>query len=262
MKRLFLFSCIFLFAISVFAQEYGVNYTMAAPTSKTQFFIPKYSTIKVTSTHIDYSVLKDLPAGTLISTAIADPTWLYPVGSTASSTATITTLTSTTATITNGTITTTLTLPGNETFTKTTGNANSTTHSGSFKVTDTLRIGSAQYLLQATINRLNFEGSVSATDTLFGRNAYIYGNKTANNLAEFINDANGSIGDSSAYINKYGNLYCPTVNVTGINSDYLDFGASDTLTYSLGRIVFIAADSSFYGCRSITDAKKYYKINP
>lgn len=134
MKKLVLLFSLALFVISAMGQDYGVNYTVASPAIKAQFLIPKNSTIKVTSTHIDYSVLRDIPAGTLFSTAIADVTWVYPVGYTSVSTGTITTLTSTTANITTANVATTLTLPGGTTITKTTGNANSATTSGSLVV--------------------------------------------------------------------------------------------------------------------------------
>ena len=141
MKKLFALFALILFTVSVFSQDYGVNFTVATPSTKAQFLIPKNSTIKVKSTHIDYSVLKDIPAGTLFSTAIADVTWVYPVGSTASSTATITTLTSTTANITTANIATTLALPGTlNTVVKTTGNANSVTLSNSLAVGDTMAV--------------------------------------------------------------------------------------------------------------------------
>lgn len=80
---------------------------------------------------------------------------------TSDGTFTPTTQAATTGTFTNATVTTTFTTPGGETITKTTGNGNSITASGSLKVTDTIRIGSTQYLLQTTVNRIKFEGSIS-----------------------------------------------------------------------------------------------------
>jgi hypothetical protein len=38
--------------------------------------------------------------------------------------------------------------------------------------------------------------------------------------------------------------------------------SSDTSTAAVGKIIYNAADSSFYGCRSTTATKKWYKINP
>lgn len=139
MKKLFLVFALILFTVSVVAQDYGVSYTVAAPTSKTSFYLAKNNTLKVTSTHTEYSILKDIPAGTTVSTAIADLTWLYPVGSATSASSTITTLTATTANITTANVATTLSLPGtSNTIVKTTGNRNSVTLSNSLAVGDTL----------------------------------------------------------------------------------------------------------------------------
>jgi len=165
MKKLFLVFALILFTATVFAQEYGVSYTVAAPTSKVTFYLAKNNTLKVTSTHNEYSILKDIPAGTLVSTAIADLTWLYPVGSATSANSTITTLTSTTANITTANIATTLTLPGTTTVTKTTGNANSATFSGSI-VADSVTAP-----LVAATSTLILPGTTTATKTTGNANS-------------------------------------------------------------------------------------------
>lgn len=187
MKRLFLLSVIFLFAISVFAQDYGVNYTIASPSSKARFFIPKYSTLKVISTHNDYSVLKDIPAGTLISTAIADLTWVYPVGSATSSTVTTTTLTATTATITAGTITTatlggkaltrkdanggtyagSLTLASGDTLFAPVGYGSTKLYSPSVTASTTFTMPGTTTMTRKDANGVTLSHSLTATDTLF-----------------------------------------------------------------------------------------------
>lgn len=53
-----------------------------------------------------------------------------------------------------------------------------------------------------------------------------------------------------------------TAAVTGLAT--LSAGAvitADTTTAVVGKIVYVAADSSFYGCRSTSAAKKWYKLN-
>lgn len=50
-----------------------------------------------------------------------------------------------------------------------------------------------------------------------------------------------------------------TVTTATMGTAVLSSG--DTTTATVGAIVFIAADSSFYGCRSTTAVKKWYKLN-
>lgn len=120
-------------------------------------------------------------------------------------------------------------------------------------------IGTSNTLTQANVNKVLFNNSVMATDTLWGRNLYIHGNKTANNLAEFINDKNGSLGDSSMWINVYGHIYTPILDATGGYFDYINMVENDTNTYAYGRLVLLP-DSSLWICRSTTAAKHYYKL--
>ena len=149
MKKFILTIMFLAFGLITFAQSYGVCYTVDAVTSKTAFGIGKYNDIYVTSTKAKYHCLKDVPGGTLISTAIADATMLYPIGYSTCAASTIGTLTNTTGNITTANITTanittsnvtteniatTLTLPGGKTITKTSGNGNSVTTSGSVVV--------------------------------------------------------------------------------------------------------------------------------
>jgi hypothetical protein len=41
----------------------------------------------------------------------------------------------------------------------------------------------------------------------------------------------------------------------------IEIAGDTTVTAVKGKIVFQAADSSFYGCRSTTAAKKWYKLH-
>jgi hypothetical protein len=92
MKKLMMLFAFLAFGFSTLAQDYGVMYTVAAPTSKIQFNIGAKNLIYVTSTKGLYNCLKQVNAGTLVSTAIADQTQLYPIGATVAATASITTL--------------------------------------------------------------------------------------------------------------------------------------------------------------------------
>lgn len=78
-----------------------------------------------------------------------------------------------------------------------------------------------------------------------------------------------STGDLKVNTNKFvvtasnGNTaIAGTLNSTGLAT--LSAGAvvtADTTTAVVGKMVFVAADSSFYGCRSTVAAKKWYKLH-
>ena len=211
MKKLFLFLALLVIGISTMAQ-YGVSFTFATPATKVPFFIGKDNTIKVKSTHIDYSVLKDIPAGTLISTAIADPTILYPVGSTAASTSTITTLTATTATITTGTLTTAV-LGGKALTTK---DANGGTYAGSLTVAtgDTL----FSPVIDGTtkiISPLMVGTAITASTTLTLPGTTTITKTTGNaNSATFSHSARATDSLAAPVINASTKVYSPIVAAT------------------------------------------------
>jgi hypothetical protein len=111
MKKLILSLVLSVFAFVGMAQNYGVIYTMDAPTSKSQFLIPKNNQVFVTSTKYSYQVLRDIPGGKLMSTVIADPTWVYPVGGSLA-TASISALAATAANISSLTVPSLLNVTG------------------------------------------------------------------------------------------------------------------------------------------------------
>lgn len=75
MKKIIFLIAFLVSGIICFAQDYGVIYTFPATTSKAQFYIAKNNDIHITSTNTRYHLLKDIRAGVLISTVIADNTW-------------------------------------------------------------------------------------------------------------------------------------------------------------------------------------------
>lgn len=286
MKK-FIFLIAFLVSgIICFAQDYGVIYTFPATTSKAQFHIAKKNFMYVTSTKGYYAVLKDIPAGTLASSAIADLTWVYPVGATVAATASITTLAATTATI------TTAVLGGKNLTTK---NTNGGTYAGSLTLAsgDTLFLGT-QALWANNTNGIKANNSLTATDSIFspvvsatsslilpGTN--IFTRKNANGVSF---DGSLTVGNSDTIY--AGNVYATTGqlilttqtmrqnhinNVLFNNSvtatdtvfgavakttivNLVTAAASDTATKTAGKIIYLAG--YFWGC----NGTYYYKLDP
>jgi len=140
------------------------------------------------------------------------------------------------------------------------GNTNRIDANNSVKVTDTLFIGANQYLFQSTINKIKSEGSIAATDTVQGKNLYVHNAKATINLAEFIGDNDGALGDSSGYMDRYGSYHGLTATVTGAYADFVDWGSGDTNTNAYGRIVFLAGDTSAYLGITTLGSHNYSKL--
>ena len=74
------------------------------------------------------------------------------------------------------------------------------------------------------------------------------------------NTINGMI-DSSDVKSIMQWTYGTTPSLSSITITTAVLSSGDTTTAAVGAIVYIAADSSFYGCRSTVAAKKWYKLN-
>ena len=141
MKKLVLFMIFVIFAAYGFAQS-GKNATHTVATNAATFTQPVaigdfiYQTTSrltyVSKVNIGVSAKKNLTW--LLADATRYTTTLYPSSSVSATTLAATTATITTATMTNATVGTTLTLPGGTTATKTSGNGNSVTTTGSWYI--------------------------------------------------------------------------------------------------------------------------------
>lgn len=74
------------------------------------------------------------------------------------------------------------------------------------------------------------------------------------------NTINGMI-DSSDVSSIMQWTYGTTPGISTIILSEAVLSLGDTTTATAGAIVYVAADSSFYGCRSTVAAKKWYKLN-
>jgi hypothetical protein len=74
------------------------------------------------------------------------------------------------------------------------------------------------------------------------------------------NTLNGMI-DSSDVNSILQWTYGTTPTISTVNISTAVMASGDTTTATVGAIVYIAADSSFYGCRSTVAAQKWYKLN-
>jgi hypothetical protein len=74
------------------------------------------------------------------------------------------------------------------------------------------------------------------------------------------NTLNGMI-DSSNVNSILQWAYGTTPTISTVNISTAVMASGDTTTATVGAIVYIAADSSFYGCRSTVAAQKWYKLN-
>jgi len=149
---------------------------------------------------------------------------------------------------------TTVTIPGGTTISKTAGNANSATLSGSLVVggNDTLTTTHVATTSATVGTTLTLPGSTTITKTPGNANSIT----TSGSLVVGGNDtlttthvATTSVGATSI------------TSATLVANTSLRLGAVDTTeTAVLGKIVFKDSDKAFYGCKSLT-GKKWYKLD-
>lgn len=137
-----------------------------------------------------------------------------------------------------------------------------TTQTGKFTCADTIAAAVATTSGNASVGgALSVTGNVAVNTNKFTVTAASGNTVVAGTL--------GVTGNVAVNTNKFtvaassGNtVVAGTLGVTGLAT--MSAGAvvtADTTTAVVGKIVYVAADSSFYGCRSTLAAKKWYKLN-
>lgn len=149
---------------------------------------------------------------------------------------------------------------------------NNATFAGTMGLTGNFAINTNKFNVTAASGNTTIAGTLGVTGVITGPsvnltgNALVAGNFSVGGTKLYVYGANG---DLSVNTNKFtiagasGNTtVAGTLGVTGLAT--MSAGAvvtADTTTAVVGKIVYVAADSSFYGCRSTLAAKKWYKLN-